>query len=208
MSRRQRVLFFVLQHLPLLLCGIVLLGFGLAAPRFLEYQSLENVVKQASTIGILAVGMTVVLLTAGIDLSVGANMYVSAAVAGLLMQQAGWSGGAAFGACLAAGGLFGAVNALAVTRLRIIPFIATLATLVAGRGLGLMLTGSQAIPVPDAVLTAGASRVLSLPVPIVGFVLVVAAVHLVLQRTPFGRQVYAVGHDVDAALKGWTSNGC
>ena len=198
---RNKPLLLVLRHAPLILFALVFAGFGLLAPSFLEYQSLENVVKQASSIGIVAVGMTLVLLTAGIDLSVGANMYLSAAVAGLLMQG-GVPVGLAALAALGVGALFGMVNAFAVTRLGIIPFVVTLATLVAGRGLGLMLTRSRAIPLPDVMLGVGSARLFGVvPVPILLFALVALAAHLLLTRTPLGRQVYAVGHDAEAAAK-------
>ena len=75
-TSRRPVSVLLLEQIPLVLFCAVFVVFGLLAPRFLEYQSFENVVKQASYIGIVAVGMTVVLLTAGIDLSVGANMFV------------------------------------------------------------------------------------------------------------------------------------
>ncbi len=199
---RDHITTLALKHMPLLLFIGVFLGFGLLSPRFFEYQSLENIVKQASYIGIVAVGITCVLLTAGIDLSVGANMYLSAAVAGVLMSQYALPIWAAFFACIAVGVLFGAVNAFAVTRLRIIPFIATLATLVAGRGMGLLATGSRAVPYPDPLIRFGAGRLAGLvPMPVVIFAIVVVLAHLFLRRTQMGRQIYAVGNDAEAARK-------
>lgn len=198
---RTRWLLGALERAPLLLFGLVFLGFGLLAPGFFEPQTLENIVKQASFVGIVAVGMTLVLLTAGIDLSVGANMYLSAATAGLLIQG-GTPVPLAVLAGLAVGAVFGLANALAITRLGVIPFVTTLATLVAGRGLGLMLTESRAVPLPDTLASLGAARLFGLvPVPIVLFALVVLGAHLLLTWTPLGRQVYAVGHDAEAAAK-------
>lgn len=205
---RARLALLALEHLPLILFSVVFLAFGLLAPRFLELQSFENIVKQASYIGIVAVGMTVVLLTAGIDLSVGANMLVSAACAGMAMQAFRlpvWMG---LLVCLLVGLAFGAVNAFAIARLGIKPFIATLATLVAGRGVGLLLTGSRAIAYPESVVQAGSVRVLGwVPLPIVLFALVVAGTHVLLQHTPLGRRIYAVGTDVEAAKKAGIATG-
>ena len=115
---RGKMLVVALRHTPLILFALIFLVFGLLSPRFLSYQSFENIVKQASYIGIVAVGMTFVLLTAGIDLSVGSNMYLSAVVAGLLIKHHGLPVTLALVVCLAVGLLFGIVNALVVTKLQ------------------------------------------------------------------------------------------
>lgn len=202
MTRRNRLVLIALQNTPLLLFVLLFVVFGLLSPRFFQYQTLENVVKQASYIGIVAVGMTFVLLTAGIDLSVGSIMYLSAVVAGLLLRNTGlpiWLG---LLAALAVGGLYGTVNALLITRLKIIAFIATVGTLFIGRGLGLTLTQSQGINYPRAITQLGSARLFGLvPLPIVIFAIVVLIAHLVLTRTTFGRQMYAVGNDIEAAKK-------
>lgn len=151
------MLVILLRHTPLILFVVIFLFFGLLSPRFLSYQSFENVVKQASYIGIAAVGMTFVLLTAGIDLSIGSNMYLSAIVAGLLIRNYGLPAPLALVICLAVGLLFGAVNALVVTRLKIIPFVATLGTLWIGRGLGLWLTKSTPVEFPETITRIGAA---------------------------------------------------
>lgn len=191
----------LLQHAPLLLFAVLFIGFGLLSPRFFQYQTLENIVKQASYIGIVAVGMTFVLLTAGIDLSVGSIMYVSAVCAGLLMRG-GMPVGLGLLVALVVGLVFGAVNALLITRLKMIAFIVTVGTLFIGRGLGLTLTQSQGITYPRAVTQLGSTRLFGLvPLPIVIFAAVVLVAHLVLTRTTFGRQVYAVGNDPEAAKK-------
>ena len=192
--------------MTLIIFLVIFLYFGLQAPRFLGLDSIANIVKQASFIGIIAVGMTFVLLTAGIDLSVGSNMYLSAMSAGYLMQnpafQNGWGVAARdprWAACT--GTLFGAVNAFCIVVLRITPFLVTLATLVAGRGLGTAITESFGIEFPAPYLAFGASNLFGIPMPIVAFAIVVLVAHIVLSRTQFGRQIYAVGNDPDAARK-------
>ena len=202
MKPRQKIVLFVLRNTPLLLFAAVFILFGLLAPRFLHWESLQNIVKQASYIGIVAVGMTAVLLTAGIDLSVGSTMYVSAIVAGLLINNHSVSVAVALGGCLAVGTIIGSINAFFITRLKILPFIVTLATMVAGRGLGLLLTQSRAVNFPEAVVRMGSINFLGvLPLPILFFIIVVAAVHLFLNRTQLGRQLYAVGYDQETARK-------
>ena len=198
---RTQLLVLLLEHLPLLMFALVFIVFGLVAPNFLQVQSLENAVKQASYIGVIAVGMTFVLLTAGIDLSVGSNMYLSAAVAGALINQFQVPVPLACVACLGVGLAFGAVNALIVTRLGVIPFVATLSTMVAGRGLGLMITKSRVVNFPDSVTGIGAVEIFGIPCPIIIFGVVVAGAWVLLHRTTPGRQLYAVGHHRENARK-------
>src|SRR6185436_15449314 len=138
------------------------------------------------------------------DLSVGSNMYLSAMAAGYLLQNPAFQNGpgvvAALFVGICAGALFGLVNAFCIVVLRITPFLVTLATLVAGRGLGTAITESFGIEYPAPYLAFGASNLLGIPMPIVVFAVVVVA-HIVLSRTQFGRQIYAVGNDPEAARK-------
>lgn len=202
---RARLIELLLRNVTILIFVALFLYFGLQAPRFLGLDSIANIVKQASFIGIIAVGMTFVLLTAGIDLSVGSNMYLSAMSAAYLMQvpalQNTWGVALALVAGLLTGTLFGAINAFCVVVLRITPFLVTLATLVAGRGLGTAITESFGLELPAPYLAFGASNLFGIPMPIVVFAIVVVAAHVVLSRTQFGRQIYAVGADAEAARK-------
>lgn len=202
---RAKLIELLLRNVTLLIFLALFLYFGLQAPRFLGLDSIANIVKQSSFIGIIAVGMTFVLLTAGIDLSVGSNMYLSAMSAAYLMQvpalQNSWGVALALVAGLLTGTLFGAVNAFCIVVLRITPFLVTLATLVAGRGLGTAITESFGLELPAPYLAFGASSLFGVPMPIVVFAIVVATAHLVLSRTQFGRQIYAVGNDPEAARK-------
>jgi ribose/xylose/arabinose/galactoside ABC-type transport system permease subunit len=199
---RNKLTFGVLNNTPLLLFAAVFLVFGLLVPESLHYQSLENAFKQASYVGIVAVGMTIVLLTGGIDLSVGSNMYVSAVVAGLAMQHYSIGPWSALLLCLSVGALFGTVNAFAVTKLKIMPFVVTLAMMVTGRGIGLMFSKSRAVNFPDSITGLGSAELLGLvPYPIVIFAAVVFCAWLLLERTVLGRQIYAVGFNIEAARK-------
>jgi ribose/xylose/arabinose/galactoside ABC-type transport system permease subunit len=188
-----------LKNVPILLFLAILFTFGLLSDRFLELQSFENIVKQSSYIGIVAIGLTVVMLTGGIDLSVGTNMYLSTVIAGLLMQNYGVSPSFALLACLSTGILFGAFNAFLIVKLRMVPFIVTLGTLVGGRGLGLLVTESRGIILPNELLAFGSGSTFGIPNPILTFALVAITVQLFLSWTAFGRQIYAVGYDVNSA---------
>jgi ribose transport system permease protein len=195
----------LLRNVTLIVFIVVFVYFGLQAPRFFGIDSIANIVKQASFIGVIAVGMIFVLLTAGIDLSVGSNMYLSAMAAGYLMQNPAFQNGPGVVAAIAVGLLggiaFGAVNAFCIVILGISPFLVTLATLVAGRGLGTAVTESFGIEFPAPYLAFGASNLFGIPMPIVVFAVVVLVAHIVLTRTLFGRQLYAVGNDPEAARK-------
>jgi len=201
-EKRNRLAFALLNNTPVLLFALLFVTFGIVAPESLRYQSIENAFKQASYVGIVAVGMTFVLLTGGIDLSVGSNMYVSAVVAGLAMQHYSIGAWPALLLCLLVGAAFGAVNAFAVAKLKIIPFVVTLAMMVSGRGIGLMFSKSRAVAFPDSVTGLGSAELFGLvPYPILVFAAVVGCAWLVLHRTLLGRQIYAVGHDREAARK-------
>ncbi len=178
--------------------------------------------KQASFTGVIAVGMTFVMLTAGIDLSVGSNMYLSAMARRLLLQIPAMQNGAgavvAVIVGLAAGALFGAIDAFCIVILRVTPFLVTLATLVAGRGLGTAVTeilrhrvpegihqprhmaparaGTEACPMARSRARQSASSP-RLPLRPYRVPDRDRGRHIVLTRTAFGRQVYAVGNDIE-----------
>lgn len=196
---------FLLKYATAIIFLVVFAYFALGAPHFFSADNTLNIIKQASFVGIIAIGMTFVLLTAGIDLSVGSNMYVSAMTVGYLLQVPDLQGTvgvvAGFAVGLATGMAFGAVNAFCVVALRITPFIVTLATMVAGHGLVTAITESYGIDYPPAFIAFGASSLFGIPIPIVLFALVVASAHVVLTRTAFGRQLFAVGNDMEAARK-------
>lgn len=197
MNRRHALLIF-LNNVPLILFAVVCATFGLMSGKFLEPPNLLNILIQSSALGIVAIGMTFVLLTAGVDLSVGSVMFIAVAIAGKMIFE-GSSLAAAFLVAITVGAFTGAVNAFFITRLRVVAFIVTLAMLFAGRGFGLWLTETRAMNMPSAVTELGAARWLGVPVPIVAFALVCAIAHLVLTRTAFGRQIYAVGSNPQGA---------
>ena len=190
----------ILRYAAPLMFIVVLIVFSLLSPRFFAGNNFLNILIQSASTAIVATGMTFVLLTAGIDLSVGSVMFVSAAVAGkmVLSGQPLWL---ACAVILVTGILFGAINALFITRLRIIPFIVTLATLYFCRGLGLWITETRAMNLPESMLRIGAARIAGIPFPVLMLGIVILLAHLTLTRTSFGRQIYAVGNDADGARK-------
>ena len=198
MTRWRKTFVAALEQGAWALLLLVWLVFSLQSEAFLSWSNLTNTCVQASSAVLVATGMTFVLLTAGVDLSVGACMFLVAAIAGKLAVA-----GTPFIACVAAmlgvGILFGLINATIITRLQIIPFVATLATLYIGRGLGLWITQTRAINLPDAFLQLGSVRLASLPLPIVIVMAVTTAGQLMLSRTTLGLQIMAIGHDRESA---------
>ncbi len=191
---------FLLNYATPMLLALIVLTFSLLSPQFFSVQNLLNVLVQASSLGIIATGMTFVLLTAGIDLSVGSIMFLAGVVSAQMVVsgQPLWLAGLVV---LLVGLAFGLVNAVLVFRVRIVPFIVTLATFYVGRGLGLFLSETRAINLPESLLQIGSARLLGIPFPVLVLVAVVLAGHGVLTYTAFGRQIYAVGHSAEKARK-------
>ncbi len=196
----------VLRFAPLAVLVLLVAIFGSLSPRFLAPQNLLNIVVQSSSLAIIAAGMTFVLLTAGIDLSVGSVMFLAAAVTGKLVL-AGVPLAVALPAALAVGALCGSLNALLIVRLKLLPFIVTLAILYAGRGLGLLLTETRAMNLPDSILRIGSGTLLGIPLPVCILITVLAAAQFTLSHTPFGRQVYACGNNLEAARRAGVNTG-
>ncbi|PZO78499.1 MAG: ribose ABC transporter permease [Mesorhizobium amorphae] len=199
MKPGSRTLLLLLQNAPIILFVVLLVVFGLQSERFLAFNNFRNIVIQAAPIAILAIGMTFVLLTAQIDLSVGSSMYLTACAIALYLPEAPWPVGLM--AVMAMAALIGAVNGFAVTRLGIASFIVTLATLFILRGIGMWLSNTRTLMFQDQILTLNRATVLGLPSAIFAFLLVFVCAWVLLAQTQFGRQVYAVGGDAEAARK-------
>jgi ribose transport system permease protein len=193
----------LLALLVLVVAGAVL------SPAFLTLNNLANVARQASIVGIIGVGMTFVILTAGIDLSVGSIVGFAAITLALLMAD-GVAWPLAILAALAAGALVGALNGLGITKGRLQPFIMTLGMLVIARGVTMTITSGKPVPIGPAaadIAWIANGNVLGVPIPLILLGLIAAAAWFVLRYTPFGRDVYAVGDNLEAArLAGISTN--
>jgi len=185
--------------------AVLCLLLSTGSPYFFTVRNIFNVLQGMSTIGIMAIGATIVLVAGGLDLSVGSVMAVGAVVTARLMTYQGLEAWLAALVGLAAGLAFGLVNGLLVTRARIIPFIATLGTLSVGRGLAyLFATGptgvASNVPMRDAgVGFLGAGYVGPVPMPVIIMLVLVVIAALFLANTVLGRQIYAVGSNLRAA---------
>ena len=169
-------------------------------PHFLTVSNLLNIAEQATIIAIIAVGMTFVIITAGIDLSVGSVL----AFAGVVMASALQHGlplPVALMVGLGVGLLCGLVNGLLITVGRLPPFIATLGMMSVARGAALMFTEGRPISgFSESLRALARGEVLRIPTPVIIMIVVYALAHFVLRRTKLGRYTYAIGGNEEAAL--------
>lgn len=180
--------------------GLIALSLLLWAltPYFLTVSNLLNVLEQTAINAVIAAGMTFVIISGGIDLSVGSLVALAGVVLALGLQ-AGWPGPVAIAAAVAVGSAFGVLSGLAITWGRLPPFIATLGMMSVARGSALLFTDGRPISGFGAGFrTLATGRVLGIPAPVLVTVAVYVLAHLVLQRTRFGRYVYAMGGNEEA----------
>jgi ABC-type sugar transport system ATPase subunit/ribose/xylose/arabinose/galactoside ABC-type transport system permease subunit len=175
-------------------------------PVFLDIGNLTDILRQVAEKGILAVGMTAVVISGGIDLSVGSVLALAATLTAWCLMKAGLGLGTTILVVLAVGALCGAVNGLVVAKWRLQPFIATLATMSAARGIARYVSGGMAIPLgfgeggaPGSVQKLAGTLLPYVPVPAVLFLLTVAGMHLFLAKMSGGRYLYAIGDNETAA---------
>lgn len=204
---------------PLRSVLVLVVMFVIAAmlsDRFLTPRNLTQVISQNSISGILAIGMTFVVLTAGIDLSVGSMMLCAGVVTAGLIRNHGFGTAEATLLCIGVGTAFGLMNGLFVTVLRLPPFIATLATMVGAVSIGQLYSGGSPIIIgnampdgfpfydvflfgPDVTQRVNPSAFPGIPVAGLLFLVVALIAHVVLTRTRYGRYVYAIGGNPEAA---------
>jgi galactofuranose transport system permease protein len=190
----------VLQQQGALVALIAICIFG--ATRYYAFptpENLLNVLRQNSMLGLVALGMTFVILTGGIDLSVGAVLAVAGVVAANLADRGTLI---AVTAGVAAGALLGLTNGVVITKARIQPFIVTLAMLIGARGAALAATGEESVSVnrlASGFTWLGRGEIGPISVPVLIFALAYVAGWVVLRYTRFGRYVYAIGDNAEAA---------
>jgi ribose transport system permease protein len=183
----------------------VLIGLCVIAtvlsPAFLSQANITNVLRQVALYGIVSIGMTFVILTKGIDLSVGSVIGVCAVTTALLLGL-GWPIPLVVLAVLVVGTIMGVVNGFGIATGQIPAFIMTLGMMVMGRGLALTLANGQPISLGQRAVEfswLGRGMVAGVPVPVIVFIIAAAIALFVLRYTAYGRQVFAVGSNSEAA---------
>lgn len=183
--------------LPLAVAAL-LVYFSLAAPYFLELSNFQNIGRQAAALAAVAIGQTFVILTAGIDLSVGATVGLSSVLTAWGGTRYGLGGAIVCG--LAGGVAVGVVNGLVIAKLRVAPFVATLAMLSVAGGAALIVSGGVPIRgVPSALSDLATTNVWIVPASVVVSVVLFAVAYAVLRWTLLGRHLYAIGGNLEAA---------
>lgn len=186
--------------LPFISLIILFVGLAIASPHFLTSTNLSSVVRQTAVINIMALGMTIIIITGGIDLSVGAILGM-AGVIGTLSMEKGMPIGVGILMGIGAGLLCGLLNGFLITRLHIAPFIVTLGTLGIFRGLTLLVTNGLPIhEIPPGFSFLGEGNVLGVPFVLWLLVACAIAVHFVLEHTKLGRYTFAIGSNKAAAI--------
>jgi ribose transport system permease protein len=171
----------------------------IASDEFLTGNNLANLARQVAIFGIIAVGQLLVILTAGIDLSVGSVLGLAGAIAAELLVHGAAIPVAILGG-LAVGALAGVINGVLVAAAKLPPFIATLGMLGIARGVVLVLTNASTVqPLPSSFGDLANGTTLGLPNLLWMFLVVAAVVAFVLRRTVFGRYIYAVGSNPESA---------
>ncbi|WP_273430711.1 ABC transporter permease [Chitinibacter tainanensis] len=187
---------------PFLALLVLAAGLAITSPDFLTLGNLLNVFRQVSINALIAFGMTLVILLGGIDLSVGSILALSSVLTALMISH-GIDPVAATGLGVLAGAGMGMVNGLVISKGKVAPFIATLGTMTILRGLALVFSEGRPITGLDSdffTMLGGGYVAGLIPVPVVIMVVMFGVFWFVLKRTVFGRHVYAVGGNEEAAV--------
>jgi len=201
--------------LPFLTLIALFVGLIIATPNFFTSTNLSSVVRQTAVINIMALGMTMVIITGGIDLSVGSILALAGCLGTMTMTSgtmtsgtmtsgtmtSGYSVPAGIAVGIVVGCLAGLLNGALTTRLRINPFIVTLGTLLIIRGFALILTNGMPVQnVPKGFSFLGEGSVAGVPFVLLILLAVAAVVHVILEHTKLGRYAFAIGSNPDAAF--------
>lgn len=170
------------------------------SPSFLSISNMSNIILQASVTGILAVGMTFVIATSGIDISVGAILFFCGSVFAK-MAFSGWNVWLAIIITVTASTIFGALNGFLIVKTKMMPFIVTLVTYNIYRGLALHITGAGNIPVTTDYSFLGTGKIFGVSVPTILFIVILIIGIYLMTMTKFGIYVKAIGNSEKSALE-------
>ncbi|MCK6627493.1 MAG: ABC transporter permease [Anaerolineae bacterium] len=212
---------FIRKYAIVFIFLAMFVGMWLLSDAFLQPRNLFNVVRQISVMGLIAIGVTMVIITTGIDLSSGSVVALAAVFAASLAQRVDWSGAKYPGlelpvivpilVALAIGALCGFINGGLIARFKIPAFIATLGMMTVARGFALIYSDRPVSGLTDTYNYIGQGEIfkvipipdqppLGLPLPVIILVVVAVGAHIMLNNTRFGRHIYAIGGNEQAAL--------
>ena len=212
---------FVRKYAIVLIFIAMFVGMTFLTDAFLQPRNLVNVVRQISVVGLIAIGVTMVIITTGIDLSSGSVLALAAVFAASLAQQSDWHDAKYPGlvvpviipiiVALAIGALCGAINGGLIAKFAIPPFIATLGMMTVARGFALIYSNRPVSGLTDTYNFIGQGEIfkvfpipgqppLGIPIPVIILAVVAIGAHIMLNSTRFGRHIYAIGGNEQAAL--------
>jgi len=200
-SNERAVTSFLLKYGTYVIFLTVVVIMLLISDKFRTLSNMVNILLQNSTLGVMAMGMTLVIITGGIDLSAGAIMSCAACVGAVLIVDHGWNQWLGILVIIAISTAFGVINGFSVAYLRMPAFLVTLATQSVGRGLALVISqGHTYRKFSDVIIYIGTASILGIPVLIWLMLIIMALGYVLLHRTIYGRQVFATGGNAEAAL--------
>jgi len=180
---------------------IMMIVIAIMEPRFLTPGNIINVATQISINGLLCYGLCLAITTGGIDLTVGAQLALTSCIIGTTMGKLGWPAFLCIVAGVGVATAFGFVDGLLIAKFNMFPFVVTLSMQLVIRGLSQVITGGQAIMLTNEWFTGiYSNKFLGIPMPIIIFVVVTIIMYLMLHWTRFGRYIFAVGGNVNAAI--------
>ncbi len=186
--------------LPFITLIVLIVALAIASPHFLTNTNLSSVVRQTAVINIMALGMTLIIVSGGIDLSVGAILAMGGLLGTMAMEK-GYSIPAGIAVGIVTGCFWGFVNGMLTTRLRINPFIVTLGTLGIVRGLTLIISNGLPVhQIPQSFSFLGEGTVLGVPFVLWVLLACAGAMHVIMEHTRLGRYAFAIGSNPDAAF--------
>ncbi len=186
--------------LPFITLIALIVALAIASPHFLTNTNLSSVVRQTAVINIMALGMTLIIVSGGIDLSVGAILAMGGLLGTMAMEK-GYSIPAGIAVGIVTGCFWGFVNGMLTTRLRINPFIVTLGTLGIVRGLTLIISNGLPVhQIPQSFSFLGEGTVLGVPFVLWVLLVCAGAMHVIMEHTRLGRYAFAIGSNPDAAF--------
>lgn len=185
--------------LAVVLATIILcIVFSSLSPAFLQFSNFQAVLVQSSITGIMAVGMSFVIMTSGIDISVGAILLLTATVFAYVFQGT-QSFAIALASAIATAIVTGAVNGYLVYRFKMAPMITTLATFNVFRGIAIHISKAQNVPIPREYCFLGNGKIADIPIPLIIFLCVFVVGYYLLAKTRFGTYVKAIGNSIESA---------
>jgi ribose transport system permease protein len=190
----------VQKFLPFLTLIVLFVALSIASPNFLNATNLSSVVRQTAVINIMALGMTLVIISGGVDLSVGSILAFGGLV-GTMAMEAKQPIPLAIAIGILGGLAWGLINGLLITRLKISPFIVTLGTLGIVRGITLVISNGLPVhKIPQAFSYLGEGAIFGIPVVLLILLVCAVLVHILLEHTRLGRYTFAIGSNTEAAF--------